>query len=490
MKTPRFEGESQGIRNGGSHDLSAVIAGLLKARETRGLVADVVPDIVEAWAGQNRLKRKIADQIEGFVRKKMNGHGPGVHPGLAELMQDAAFTGSATRFLPSVLTVTVEALNALTDHLETAGEEDRKRFVSELLDSLAQSRLGDSVSVILKTLNRCYEENPAFLSEKLAPALIRRMEELDFGEIRDFLDLSAGDIGILVKTSMDTLYRYPSKLVLGLSFIADIVNSATFVSAEFLAMTNKISPDLLTDVVLSIFRKVDGKKTARLLNQVSEIVRKLHTGSALLGDPGTSRLPADLIRFLEDFLSVFDGELMWKAKVAFEEEKEIVARVFYQVMKENPERLERRIIRYSSLKNAQIRALLHHMSAMTRLPEKDVADAAEKGLTAVETQDLAEVVNLLFLFINKISDLKPDLIPGLVTSFVDALDLYEVSDGLSLFFETVGEALMPLERVLVPKAVKHLCAVLEPQDDDYEQEAAEARAMLRTLLLGDEEVVS
>lgn len=486
MKTLSFEGESQGTQNGGSHDLSAVIAGLLKARETRGLVADVVPDIVDAWAGENRLKKKIAGQIEGFVRKKMNGNELGGHPGLAELMQDSAFTASAIRFLPSALTVVTEALNALTDHLEKADEADRARFVSELLDSLAQSRLGDSVSVILKTLNHCYEENPRYLSEKLTPALIRRMEELDFGEIRDFLDLSAADMKTLVVAAMDTLYKYPSKLVLGLSFIADIVNATTFVSAEFLAMTNKISPDLLTDVVLSIFRKVDGKKTAHLLNQVSEIVRKLHTGSALLGEPGTTQLPTDLIGFLEDFLSVFDGELMWKAKVAFEEEKEIVARVFYQVMKENPERLERRMVRYSSLKNAQIRALLHHMSAMTQLPEKAVADATEKGLTAVETQDLAEVVNLFFVFINTISGLKPSLIPDLVTRFVDALDLYEVSDGLETFFEHAGEALIPIERVLVPKMVKHLCSVLEPRNDDYEQEAAEARAMLRALLLGEE----
>ena len=107
----------------------------------------------------------------------------------------------------------------------------------------------------------------------------------------------------------------------------------------------------------------------------------------------------------------------------------------------------------------------------------------------METQDLAEVVNLFFLFINKISDLKPALIPGLVTQFVDALDLYEVNDGLELFIENVGEALIPMERVIVPKVVKHLCTVLAPRDDDYEQEAAEARNMLRALLLGEEVTV-
>ncbi len=104
-------------------------------------------------------------------------------------------------------------------------------------------------------------------------------------------------------------------------------------------------------------------------------------------------------------------------------------------------------------------------------------------------KNLAEVVNLFFLFMNTISDLKPALIPGLVTQFVDALDLYEVNDGLEQFFETVGEALIPLERVIVPKAVKHLCAVLAPRDDDYEPEAAEARNMLRALLLGEEVTV-
>ncbi len=480
---------SQQNGNGHGNDLSAVISGILKTRETRGLMADVVPDIMEAWAGDNRLKKKIAGQIEGFVRKTLNGSPVNSGISLTDLMNDTAFASSAARFLPSAVTVLADALNALTAHFETASDDDRERFMTELLDSVSRSRAGHTVSTVLKTLNRCYEENPAYLSEKLGKAVVTWMEGLDFGEIRDFIDLSAEDMKTLTSAVVDTLWKYPSKLVLGLSFIADIVNSATFASAEFLAMTNKISPDLLTDVVFSIFRNVDGKSAARLLNQVSELVRKIHTGSALLGDPGTTQLPIDLTRFLEDFLSVFDGELMWKAKVAFEEEKEIVARVFYQVMKENPERLERRMIRYSSLKNAQIRALLHHMSAMTQLPEQEVADSAEKGLAAVETQDLAEVVNLFFLFMNKISDLKPSLIPGLVAQFADALDLYEVNDGLEQFFETVGEALIPLERVIVPKVVKHLCTVLAPRDDDYEQEAAEARSMLRALLLGEEVTV-
>lgn len=486
MKSSLNEAGMQRNMNGNGNDLSAVIASILKTRETRSLVADVVPEIVETWAGDNRLKKKIAARIQGFVRKKMNGDDMGAGPTLTELMSDATFTSSAARFLPTAMTVLVDSLNALTAHLETAPNQEKERFLSELVEGLSQSRIGDSLSVVLKTLNKSYEENPLYLSEKLGPALVTWMEGFDFGEVRDFLDLSAEDMKSLVGVVVETLWKYPSKLVLALSFIADAVNSASYATAEFLAMTNKISPDLLTDVVFSIFRTVNGKSVGNLLNQVSELVRKLHTGSALLGESGTTQLPMDLTRFLEDLLSVLDGELMWKAKVAFEEEKEIVTKVFYQVMKENPERLERRMIRYSSLKNAQIRTLLHHMSVMTKLPEKAVADAAETGLSAVETQDIAEVVNLFFLFINKISFLKPSLLPGLVTQFVDALDLYEVNDGLEQLVGTVGEALIPLERVILPKLVKHVCRALEPRDDDYEDEAAEARGLLRSLLLGEE----
>lgn len=486
MKSSLNEAGMQRHMNGNGNDLSAVIASILKTRETRSLLADVVPEIVESWAGDNRLKKKIAAQIQGIVRKKMNGSDLGAGPTLTELMNDASFTTSAARVLPTAMTVLVDSLNALTAHLETAPDHEKERFLSELVGGLSQSRIGDSLSIILKTLNKSYEDNPLYLSEKLGPALVTWMEGFDFGEVRDFLDLSAEDMKSLVRVAVETFWKYPSKLVLTLSFIADIVNSASFASAEFLAMTNRISPDLLTDVVFSIFRKVNGKSVGNLLNQVSELVRKLHTGSALIGESGTTQLPMDLTRFLEDLLSVLDGELMWKAKVAFEEEKEIVTRVFYQVMKENPERLERRMIRYSSLKNAQIRSLLHHMSAMTKLPEKAVADAAEIGLSAVETQDLAEVVNLLFLFINKISFLKPSLLPGLVTQFVDALDMYEVNDGVEWLVGTVGESLIPLERVILPKLVKHVCRALEHRDDDYEEEAAEARGLLRSLLLGEE----
>ncbi len=198
MKSSLNEAGMQRNMNGNGKDLSAVIASILKTRETRSLVADIVPEIVETWAGDSRLKKKIAAQIQGFVRKKMNGADLGTGPTLMELMSDASFTSSATRFLPTAMTVLVDSLNALTAHFETAPDQEKERFLSELVEGLSQSRIGDSLSVVLKTLNKSYEENPLYLSEKLGPALVTWMEGFDFGEVRDFLDLSAEDMKSLV----------------------------------------------------------------------------------------------------------------------------------------------------------------------------------------------------------------------------------------------------------------------------------------------------
>ena len=58
-------------------------------------------------------------------------------------------------------------------------------------------------------------------------------------------------------------------------------------------------PDLLADIVISFLKELDGAAVAELGNELTEIVRKIHTGSALLGEPGRSPAPRDLLRKIQ-----------------------------------------------------------------------------------------------------------------------------------------------------------------------------------------------
>jgi hypothetical protein len=451
------------------------------------MISGLLPEIIHTWAGNSRIKQKIAGQTEGYIKKTLMGSSNG-NPEVtfSSLLDDPDFVSMLTRFLPDAMGGLVDAFNAVGRNFEFASDKDKEAFFSEILKGLSRSRLGESVTLLIKTANQGYANNPDYLKEKLGPGFVSWLEALDVGEIRDFLDNSRDDIQGIVRMIVDVLYQYPSKLVLFLSVIADVVNTLAATSAEFMGMLNKISPDLLTDVAFSVFRTIDGKSVGKLINEGSEIIRKLHTGSALIAEPGTTQLPMDLTTFLHDVLSVLDGETLWKAKVAIAEEQEIISKVFYNVLKENPERLERRMIRFSTVKNSTLRSLNYRLSAVEQLPGDKVADAVESGLKNIDTQDAAEVINLFCLLLNKVRSLKPAIIADIASQFIESIDLFEVQDNIAFLADDLAEPLMPIGRILAPKLVKGLCRALEPRDDEHENEAEDARQMLRSLFMTEE----
>jgi hypothetical protein len=470
----------------GEYLLSALIADLVKTRETRNVLGDLVPEIMQSWAGESRLKRKIAGQTGGFLKKRLEAPGD---VSLSALMENPEFMATLLRFLPEIMGGLTEALNAVFKTMETATHAERARFLSGIAEGISRSRLGEALTILIQTVNREYAENSAYLSDKLGPAIVSWLETLDVGELREFLDHVRDDGQVLIKMVTDLLWKYPSKLVLFLGFIADAVNLTTMTACEVINVFNRISPDLITDVAFSIFRNIEGESVGRLINEGAELIRKLHTGSALIGEPGTTQLPMDLTAFLEDVLKVLDGETLWKAKVAIAQEQEIISRVFYNVLSENPERLERRMIQWASIRNARLRSFTDRLTAIDRLPDDKVADTVDTSLKNLDWQEAADVVNLILILINKVRTLKPAIIADAASQLVESLDLDEIRESLSDWGEDLSDVTLPLERIFVPKLVTVMCRALAPQDDDYEDEAQEARDMLRSLLTGEEVTV-
>ncbi|MBU0991185.1 MAG: hypothetical protein KJ737_01720 [Proteobacteria bacterium] len=467
--------------------LSLLIADILKTRETKQVLGVLIPEIIRNWAGESRFKQKITKPVEGFVKRKLTQHSNGAGEiTLPSLFEDPRLADMLRQFLPEIVHGLVNATGAVIKNAEALPYEERKAFYSDMIAGINQSSFGELLTLALKTANEIHQENPQYFTEKLESGAVKLIEGIDVGELRDFFDNSKDDIDAFVKMILGIFWQYPSKLVLLLTFITDIVNILSMSFSEFLSVLNRISPDLLTDVVFSIFRGINGRSIGKLVNEGAEIIRKFHTGNALIGEPGTTQLPIDLGKFMEDILSVIDNTALWKAKLALAEEKEIVFDVLRKVLKEDPDRFEKRLTSYSLKKNSQIRELNNKFSAIENLPEENVADAIEKTAMNMETEEAAEVVNLFMLLINRIRSLKPGIASGLVSRFVNSLDLFELRDGLNGIGEDLSDDLMPLGRAIIPKLVTGICKTLEPMDDEYEEDAAEARQLLRSLLAREE----
>ena len=110
--------------------------------------------------------------------------------------------------------------------------------------------------------------------------------EIDFGEIKETVDGSAENITALAGMINEEMWQYPAKMVCLLSLLPALGNIVSAPSVKTIGPINNLAPDLLTDVILSLVRDIDGKSIGMLVNELCELVRKIHTGSALIGDTG------------------------------------------------------------------------------------------------------------------------------------------------------------------------------------------------------------
>ena len=77
----------------------------------------------------------------------------------------------------------------------------------------------------------------------------------------------------------EQLWKYPAKVGTLVATIIPLMNTFIKATREILIpIEEKIGPDLLADIMLSIVKGINGADTAKLINAVREVIRRVHTG--------------------------------------------------------------------------------------------------------------------------------------------------------------------------------------------------------------------
>ncbi len=462
--------------------LSLFIREVLNTRESRHLLSILAPELVRIWADNNPLKNKISGPLEKMIH---SGFSPQSTVNYTSLFDDPETIKRLSRLLPLILTAGSSAVVEIGNTLEKLSTAEKEKLFSGLISENAFNGFGQLVTMASRMLTEIHENNPDFLTRTLEPGFRKFMEGIDFGELRDFMDNSSDDLAAFAKMINDVMWLYPAKLVLTLSFIPDIVNALLEVIKESISRFNQTSPDIVADIVLSLVRKIDGKSAGKCFNEVIELIRSIHTGSALIGDPGTPKFLQDISKLLKDAAGFIDGEVLAKARVALAEDREAISNAAIDVLKENPDLWLKQLMRYADIINPGIRSKSYRLSALEELPEEDFTTAVNNGVSDLDMQEAAEVMNLFSILFNRINSLKPAILENLATQFVNALDLYEIKDAAGRMMTDLGESFGPAGRAILPHVVKAVCRIMEPSDDEYEDDMAEAREMLRSVLAGE-----
>ena len=327
-------------------------------------------------------------------------------------------------------------------------------------------------------------------AEILRPGFRELIEHIDFGEIKEAMDCSQDDIAAVVRMANEEMWRYPAKVVCLLSLLPAAANMTVSVVKETLTPINTLAPDLLADVLLSLADDIDGKNIGMLINELGELVRKIYTGSALLGEPGKPQSANTLSRLTRETMSTIDINLLLKARTFMTEIKEISLQSFIDLLEQSPE-LSREFFQSHFVSMiASIRKWSRKADAFERLfSDEDIAREFAKGMGEIDAQDVANTISRLCGILNRVHSATPGIIRNTLSQAINSVDANEVGETVRWLTEDIVQSLKPVASEVLPPLIRGIADLLRPDPASGYREIVEALAYLKSAINIKEAVI-
>lgn len=479
-------GQPQGTAPGFNDLLNKLLERALQTREVRSLLADAVPVVLRAWAGESSWRRIASKVAAGTLKKGFSGASGSAEEAFEKLFEDPDFLDSLVELMMGLFTGIEDTLIIGAQTLERMPSNDKKKIATEKLSRLVSGKTGDIVTCCARVINEIQQNDPEFLTRVLAPGVRKWVASVDFGELKEAVDGSAQGVVSLVETANDVMWQYPAKVILFLSLLPSLANILGRSALVSLSKLEETPPDLLTDIVISLVKEIDGSMIVGLVNNFAEIGRKLHTGSALLGEAGTSQLPKLFSEKLEEIIAGTDPVLFWKARIAIAEIKASFDQAMADAVQQDPEHWKLAMYKRPELINLRRQNMNRKLLQFELMDDGEFTELWTKRLAGYDAQEAADVLNNFLNLINRLWDQNPEALVDMVSRFSSAIDDDALAETAQHIFDDAGESLRPVARSVVPGLVTWVCHVLKPEDDAYEEDAARAREALRSLLMPEE----
>lgn len=411
-------------------EVAAKIVGeTIRASGTRLFLSEVVKELINGWAQKGGIRGKFAPLVHWVVSKVLqpgkNGSGRGISADVGRL-------------------ITLWARKVNTDHA---------------IDPIYHARTtGDTIHNFLKNT--------------------------DFGEIREMVESSEPFVLKTVEAFNEQLWKYPAKVGSILATLLAVVNTAIRSVRELLRPIEKnVGPDLLADLILSLLKGINAKEASNLYNSLCEFIRRLHTGNYLLAKAGKPLFQVYLTSLLQEALPNLDPVLIRKAKVALAEDKEAIAHALSDALTENPAYLIEMVSAYGSIKTPVIKGTSRKVRLYEEVNQEALAEATSKGLSDLDTFELAEVINGFLRVLNRIHESRPEVFSNITRSIFDSVNAEEIKATSQWLIPELVDAARPILTASMPQLINGLCGILNPQEGLVEDDNRKAILNLKAVLL-------
>jgi hypothetical protein len=352
-----------------------------------------------------------------------------------------------------------------------------KWIVSKSFSKPEDNQQKNELLLLIKRLN---------MTKNIGDIIRSILESTDFGNLRRCADHSKEDIKSMIQDLNDLLVEFPGKLITGLSFIPLISNHVVYYLKDFIYRLNLLPADILTDILISIFKDIDAKTMGELINHVNELIRQVHTGSALIGEAGAPKFTSDLLEKMKTIQGEIDTSLLLKAGNALIDGKEVLQHTFNTLLNNDPELLKDHLQHLILSYNSKISMMKQKLELIDSLNEDDDAETLTSVISEINGGDLAETINTACFILNAVQENAPKTIQKIISDFINTLDLDEIESALETLLIENDDLFKPLVRATFPVIVNGLIARLLSKNDDDNEKIENTKNKLRQFIMGEE----
>jgi len=381
--------------------LARIIGKNIRSSSSKALVSEIAKEAINDWVKDSTFKKKLAAPAL-WAAKRIG------RPGKDE--QDKAMAMSAD--MGTLLTTLARKVNA-----EQASKICNDKTRGEAIDAFLQNT--------------------------------------DFGEVLEMIEGADPHVIESIRALNEQLWKYPAKVgTLTLMAIA-LTNTSIKGAREIIRpIEEQFSPDLLADLILSMIRDINGANAAKLTNTVFELIRRVHTGSLLIGKGGKPLFQKYLTGFLKDYFSAMDPELLKKVRICLAEDKESIANAKSEALDANPRIVLSVLSSLGKVKNSEVRGKARKLKVLEDIDRAGFNAAVSESVSDLDTYEVAGLINTACRVLNQVHDAKPDIVGNLVGGIVDSMDSEQIRRTFQWLIPDLVEALRPLAPIIVPELIK------------------------------------
>jgi len=473
--------------NSENFSFAGFIAEALQTREIKKAVDSVITEIIKQWEEGNIVKLIISNPAKWIVNKCFS-ISEDIHPKneLLPLIKRLDLIEHIGAILPVFMNSLSEIINTIAVSLENASFDKQKQFFDNLVSSVDPEIIGQTISAFAKATDALHKNNPTFFSQKTIPEIRSLLENTDFGDLKRLVDNSEEDIHSVIQGLNDLLVEFPGKLITGLSFIPGMSNHIFFYLKDLISRLNLLPADILTDILISVFKDFDGKTIGSFINNVNELIRQVHTGSALIGEAGSPQFSEDFLKKMKSIHSEIDNELLLKAGNALIAGKVVLQKTFHILLDNDQELLKVHLQHLIHSYNSRLTVLKEKLEIIEELNEDDDSESLASVISEFNVFDLAETMNTSFFILNTLQENSPKTLQKIISEFLNTLDLDEIEKVLETIFIENNTSFRPLVRTTFPIIVNAFMECLSEENDDNDEKIDNAKNQLRQFILGKE----